>query len=125
LHVRNFATINALLIRLTSKEANWKGRELPQNCLEAFNSLKQSLIADLIFDYPRKYRPYLLILGASKVTGDVNGGLGAMLCQTYKEGEERVITYASRQLLKPKRIIHYFWLKCKPWFGLWIILRHI
>jgi hypothetical protein len=40
---------------------------------------------------------------ASTGTGEINGGLGAMLCQTDKEGEERVIAYASRQLLKHER----------------------
>jgi hypothetical protein len=38
-HFRNFATISAPLNRLTSKEANWKGDDLPPNCLEAFHSL--------------------------------------------------------------------------------------
>jgi hypothetical protein len=48
---------SAPLNRLTSKEANWKEGGLPQNCLEAFNSLKQSLILEPIVDYPRKHRP--------------------------------------------------------------------
>jgi hypothetical protein len=37
---------------------------------------------------------------AATGTGDINVGLGAMLCKTDKEGEERIIAYASRQLLK-------------------------
>ncbi len=35
-------------------------------------------------------RPYSLIVDASTGTGNVNDGLGAMLCQTDEEGEERV-----------------------------------
>jgi hypothetical protein len=34
---------------------------------------------------------------------EINGGLGAMLCQTVKEGEEMVIAYASRQVIKHER----------------------
>jgi hypothetical protein len=99
-HVRNFATISTPLNRLTYKEANWKGGILTPNCLEAFNSLKQSLISEPIVDYPRKHRPYSLIVDASTGTGEINGELGAILCQTVKDGEERGITYPSRQLLK-------------------------
>ena len=112
-HVRN---------RLTSKEENWKGGELPQNAMEAFISLRNSLVSEPIVEYPRKHRTYSLIVDASTVTGEINGGLGAMLCQTDEEGEERVIAYASRQLLKHETITHHFWWKCKPWYGQWIIL---
>jgi hypothetical protein len=45
-----------------------------------------------------------------------------MLCQTDEEGEEKAIAYANRQLLKHEKITHHFWLKGKPWYGLWIIL---
>ncbi len=41
-------------------------------------------------------------MDASTGTSEINGGLGTMLCQT-DEGEERVIAYASRQLLKHER----------------------
>jgi hypothetical protein len=102
-HVRNFATISAPLNRLTSKEANWTGGELPPNCLEAFNLLKQYLISEPIVDYPRKHRPYSVFVDASTGTSEINGGLEAMLCQTDEDGEERVIAYASRQLLKHER----------------------
>jgi hypothetical protein len=33
---------------------------------------------------------------ASTGTGDINGGLGAILCQTDEESEETVIAYSSR-----------------------------
>jgi hypothetical protein len=68
--------------------------------MEAFIFLKNSLISELIWDYPRKHRSYLLIVNASTGTGEIIiGGLGAMLCQTNEEGEERVIAFESRQLL--------------------------
>ncbi len=65
-----------------------------------YHKLKQALILEPIVDYPRKHRPYSLIVDPSTGTGEINGGLGAMLCQTDEDGEETVIAYASRQLLK-------------------------
>jgi hypothetical protein len=46
-------------------------------------------------DYPRKNRPYSLIVDAA--TGnDVNdGGLGAILTQTDEKGKERLILFAA------------------------------
>jgi hypothetical protein len=61
-------------------------------------------------DYPGKYRTYSQIVDASTGTGEINCGLGAMLCQTFEEGEERLIAYASRQLLKLlKRTTFHIW----------------
>jgi hypothetical protein len=59
-HVRNFATISAPLSRLFSKEASWKGRDLPANCLESFYSLINALISEPIVDYPRKLQTLFL-----------------------------------------------------------------
>jgi hypothetical protein len=97
--------LQQLVIHLTDQHLRRKtgSGELPQNCLEAFNSLKQSLISEPIVDYPRKHRPYSLIVDASTGTGKINGGLGAMLCQTDEEGEERVIVNASLQILQHKK----------------------
>ena len=89
--------------KLTSKETNWKGGELPESGMEAFNSLKNAHISEPIVDYPRKHRPYSLIVDASTGTSEANGGLGAMRCQTDEEGEQRVIGYASSQLLKHEK----------------------
>ena len=102
-HVRNFAIISTPLNKLTAKEADWRGGELPPNAKEAFISLRNSLVSEPIVDYPRKHRPYSLIVDASTGTGEINGGLGAMLCQTDEDGEEKVIAYASRQLLKHEK----------------------
>jgi hypothetical protein len=59
--------------------------------------MKNSLFLETIFDYPRKHRPYSLVVNAS--TDEINGGLRAMLCQRDAEREERLIAYASRQLV--------------------------
>jgi hypothetical protein len=62
-HVSNFITISATLNRLTSKEANWKGVDLPESCMEP--SLKKTLISQPIGDYPSKHRPSSLIVDTS------------------------------------------------------------
>ena len=102
-HVRNFSLIGAPLNRLTSKAADWKDGVMPEECVEAYNSLKQALLSEPIVDYPRKNRPYSLIVDASTGTSEVAGGLGAILTQTDENNDERVIAYASRQLLKHEK----------------------
>ncbi len=47
---------------------------------------KNSLISEQILDYPRKHRPYWQVVGASKGTDEINGGLVTMLYQTEQEG---------------------------------------
>jgi hypothetical protein len=116
-HDRNFATISAPLNRLTSKESTWKGKDLPENYKEAIISLKNSLISQPIVDYPRKDRPFSLIVDASTGTDKIKDGIGAMLCQTDTKGEERVIGYASKQLLKNEKNHTHFWLKCNHVIG--------
>ena len=54
-------------------------------------------------DYPRKNRPYSLIVDASTGNDKTPGGLGAILCQTDEKGKNRVIAYASRQLIKHEK----------------------
>ena len=102
-HVRNFAKIGAPLNKLTSKEADWKDGILPPDCEQAYESLKAALCSEPIVDYPRKNRPYSLIVDASTGTPEIAGGLGAILTQTDEDGEEKVIAYASRQLLKHEK----------------------
>jgi hypothetical protein len=41
-HVRNFAQIGSPLHKLTLIETKWKGGELPEDCLKAFNQLKMA-----------------------------------------------------------------------------------
>ena len=94
--------------KLTSKEANWKDGILPPDCITAYNSLKTALISEPVVDYPRKNRPYSLIVDASTGTTEIAGGLGAILSQTDENGEERVIADASRQLLKHEKTTHLF-----------------
>ena len=76
---------------------------MPEECVQAYNSLKQALLTKSIVDYPRKNRPYSLIVDASTGTSEVTGGLGVILTQTDENNDERVIAYANRQLLKHEK----------------------
>jgi hypothetical protein len=96
-------TIGTPLNILASKEANWKDGILPPDRLRANNSLKFALVSEPIVDYPRKDRPYFLIVDALTRTTDIAGGLGAILTQTDENGNKREIAYASSQLLKQEK----------------------
>jgi hypothetical protein len=45
---------------------------------------------------------------ASTGSNSVEGGIGAILTQIDKQGKFHAISYASKQLIKMKRIIHHF-----------------
>ncbi len=101
-HVRNFAQIGSPLHKLTSIETKWKGGELPEECLLALNQLKMALSSEPIVANPRKNLPYSLIVDAATGNDKNEGGLGAV-CQTDQKGVNKVIAYASRQLLKHEK----------------------
>ena len=61
------------------------------------------------------------IVDASTVTGEIHGGLGAMLCQTDEEGDKRVIAYASKQLLKHEKYRNPLLVEMQAMVLLWII----
>ena len=64
-------------------------------------------------------------MDVSTGTSEISGGLGAILTQGDENNEEKVIVYASRQLLKnEKTTLHSYW-KCKPWYGVWNTSTHI
>ena len=97
-HVNRFATLAAPLIRLTTKEAGWRGPSLPEDARQSFLALKNSLMSEPVLQYPRSNLPYELYSDAS--TGGVNhkGGFGAILAQVDKSGERHAIAFASRAL---------------------------
>ena len=99
-HVRNFAQISAPLVQLTRKESGWRKGDLPSEALKAFRQLQQVLISEPVVDYPRRNRPYALIVDASLGDEKTPGGLGAILTQIDDKGEFRAISYASRRLQK-------------------------
>jgi transposase InsO family protein len=102
-HVRNFAQTGAPLHKLTSKETKWRGGELPEECMKAYNELKAALCSEPIVAYPRKNRPYSLIVDASTGGDKTIGGMGAILVQTDERGRNHAIAYASKQLAKHER----------------------
>ena len=102
-HVRNFAQTGAPLHKLTSKETKWRGGELPEDCKRAYNELKAALCSEPIVAYPRKHRPYSLIVDASTGSDKTIGGMGAILVQTDERGKNHAIAYASKQLAKHER----------------------
>ena len=112
-HVRNFAQISAPLTHLTKKDVHWRNGILPPAALKAFEMLKSALCSQPIVAYPRKDRPYALLVDAAVGTtaktadGTIEtkqaGGLGAILCQADEHGKFHVIAYASRALSKHEK----------------------
>ena len=94
---------------------------LPPAALNAFQALKTALCSQPIVAYPRKDRPYALLVDAAVGTttktanGDIEtkqeGGLGAILCQSDEHGKFHVIAYASRALSKHEKNYTPFLLK--------------
>ena len=111
--IPNFSNSSAHLTALTRKDSNWKKGKLPSNAEEAFKNLKKALTSSPVVAYARKdlkFKVYCDAAAGSK--GDdknpaVNGGIGAMLCQTWEDGKERVIGYASRTITKTRGKLHH------------------
>ena len=97
-HVKNFAIISSALTKLTCQDSTWKRGPLPQPALQAFQELKSILTSEPVMGYPRRDRPYSLIVDAATGTPDQPGGIGAILAQTDKAGKQIAIAYASRKL---------------------------
>ena len=102
-HVRNFSTIANPLNQLTRKESVWRGGVLNDKALKAFNELKTALCSEPVIAYPRKDRPYSLIVDAATGNAEQEGGMGAILCQLDNDNNYRVIAYASRALAKHEK----------------------
>ena len=88
-YIRNFAKRAANLYRLTQDNAKF---EFGPKEIEEFNDLKAALTSEPILRRPDWNLPFTLQTDASI------HGLGAVLCQKNKNGEEYVIAYASRTL---------------------------
>ena len=102
-HVRNFSRIATPLNQLTRKDCAWRGGKLNEDALKAFNELKSALCSEPVVAYPRKDRPYSLIVDAATGNGTSEGGIGAILCQQDAKGHYCVIAYASRALVKHEK----------------------
>jgi transposase InsO family protein len=102
-HVRNFSFIATPLNQLTRKDCAWRGGQLNEEALKAFNELKSALCSEPVVAYPRKDRPYSLIVDAATGNGTSEGGIGAILCQQDSNKNYCVIAYASRALVKHEK----------------------
>jgi hypothetical protein len=87
---------------LTKKDSSWKGGQLPPDALQAFQELQTYLCSEPIVDYPKRNRPYTLIVDSSLGDDKKPGGLGAILTRINPDGQHCVIAYASRKLQKHK-----------------------
>ena len=87
--IPQFATLAAPLTDLTKKGTPFIWTD---KCQAAFLALKTSLCSAPVLAYPKFNEPFLLQTDASNV------GLGAVLAQLDDNGNERVVSYASRTL---------------------------
>ena len=69
-------------------------------CQEGFNALKHALTTAPVLAYPDYTQPFILETDASLK------GLGAVLSQKGKDGEVRIIAYASQSLRPSERSRH-------------------
>jgi len=102
-HIRNFAQMSAPLTRLTRKDSGYTKGEIPEEAMKAFIQLRKALITNPVVDFPRNNRPYYLIVDAATGTESTEGGIGAILAQKDENGNFRVISYGSRQLVKHEK----------------------
>ena len=71
-----------------------------KECQEGFDALKHALTTAPVLAYPDYTQPFILETDASLK------GLGAVLSQKGKDGEVRVIAYASQSLRPSERSMH-------------------
>ena len=91
--VQDFAKIAKPLHRLTKKTARFVWT---QECQKAFEELRSRLISAPILAFPDYEKEFIVDTDAS------NDGIGAVLSQIQEDGNEKVITCASRVLSKPE-----------------------
>ena len=98
--VKDFAAKAAPLNKLTSKNSDWKGGDLPPEALLAFEALRSSLVSPEVLAYPDPQREYHLVVDAAIGSDEAPGGLGASLIQFDDEDRPRAVGFASRGLIK-------------------------
>ena len=85
--ISGFSDIASPLNRLTQKDMSFVW---DKNCENAFQTIKEQLMSSPVLAFPEPNGDYILYTDASDV------GVGAVLVQEDGEGEERVISYASK-----------------------------
>ena len=92
--IKHFSTLTAPLNTLVNTKGKFSWTD---ECDRIFNFLKHALTSAPILIYPNFALPFFISTDASNV------GLGAILFQLDSEGNERVISYASRTLNTAER----------------------
>ena len=87
---------------------------------EAFDALKEALSTALVLGYPNFSREFILGVDASL------NGLGAVVSQQGKDGQIRVIAYASHSLHPSERSMHnYSLVQLKLLVLKWVVTEKI
>ena len=92
--IKDYAHISEPLVSLTRKNMRFTWSAEHQ---KAFDSLKQSLVCDMVMAHPQTDKPYLLYTDACDYA------IGGILCQLDDNGVERPIVYLSKQLSDTQR----------------------
>jgi hypothetical protein len=90
------------LNKATRKDSEYSKGPITGKALEAFENLKTMLCSEPVMAYPRSDRTYALIVDASTGTDQIEGGMGAILCQIGK-WKISTISYVSKQLIKHEK----------------------
>ena len=96
--IRDFTKLANPLIKLTTKQSEWRGGPLPAKALEAFNTIKRHLESRPCMVYPNFNKDFEVYCDAATGYSESQGGLGAFLVQKDKDDKPRAICYLSRTL---------------------------
>ena len=101
--IKNYSTIAAPLMGLTSKNKKWLWND---ECQKAFDDLKLALTEAPVLKNPDFGKPFFIQCDASKT------GIGSVLFQISEEGEENPIAYTSKKLNAAQRNYSITELEC-------------
>jgi hypothetical protein len=92
--VKDFSKICVPLTHLLHKNVEYKWTE---ECQASFDMLKQALVSEPILAYPQWDKGFILYTDSSGYQ------FGGILSQVHEDGEEHVISYASRTMTEGER----------------------
>ena len=101
--IPNFSRLSGVITKLTKKDSDWKGGQLPPESHKAFLRLKDVLTKAPVVAFPNPKKPFLVSTDASLGDKYNPGGLGAVLTQLDDNGNQRAVAYASRALKDSER----------------------
>ena len=98
--IPHFSANATQLTKLTKASSGYKEGEMPLIAQQAFVYLRNKLCEEPLVAHPKPGLPYHLATDAAAGDEMNPGGFGAVLSQMWEDGNERVISYASRALKK-------------------------